>query len=111
MKYEAVIRSRFTALHNWPEAPEDVAFLRHPHRHEFHVEMAFSQIHTDRDVEFVLTKRALCDVLRKWDGKDLQAASCEMMAEKLITWAMTNGFKPVRCSVFEDGENGAVVYV
>jgi len=48
-----IINLEFEATHCWPECPiEEVAFLRSPHRHVFHVQMKRDVAHDDRDVEF-----------------------------------------------------------
>jgi hypothetical protein len=103
-----VVRTRFEAIHSWPECPhEDVAFLRHPHRHEFHVEMKVPVHHDDRDVEFIMAKRDLeACIKQNWQGQDLGRMSCEQMAERLLMFFSAAS----SCSVFEDGENGAEVY-
>lgn len=104
-----LVRTRFEGIHSWPDAPEEVSFLRSPHRHEFHVELQITVTHNDRELEFILVKRALDKFISSWDK--LESRSCEMMAELIIEWVhKTYGLtRDVQCSVFEDGENGAVL--
>jgi 6-pyruvoyl-tetrahydropterin synthase len=108
----AIIRTRFTALHRWEDAPDDVDFLRDPHRHEFHVEVKIQQFHNDRDVEYIMAKRAIDTYIRNtFDGRDLGEKSCEMMAENIISlcnkkWGEDRFYE---VEVTEDGENGALV--
>lgn len=99
--------------HNWPNCPfEDVAYLRDPHRHIFHIK-AFTRVsHEDRDVEFIRLKHQIHKYLiahywGKWDGSALYefgSMSCEMIAKELIA-----EFELSCCEVSEDNENGARV--
>lgn len=104
------IRSRFSASHHWPEAPAEVGFLVHPHRHEFHVRARISVYGDDRELEFFLVKGFINGKLAEWEGKFLGKMSCEMMAEaiaKQIT--LQYGLRTLEVEVSEDGENGALV--
>jgi len=107
----------FDAIHNWADCPiEEVTFLRHPHRHMFHVKAWTKVLHDDRDVEFINLKH---DILEYIDHRftnayldlpttarvyDLKSMSCEMIAEVLM-----DQFSLSRCEVSEDNENGAIV--
>ena len=109
MKRFIVIRTQFEAMHCWPECPiEEVSFLRHPHRHMFHVEVKIPVTHSDRDKGFIVEKRKLDNFLRLLAGadKDLGRISCEDICDKIKE---EMGYASM-ISVFEDGENGAEVY-
>lgn len=108
----AVIRTRFEGIHCWPEAPEDVKFLRTPHRHEFHVCAKMQQFHDDRDIEYILAKRALDAWLRLEQPKWPMRSSCEAMASRIIGYlrATYGDHRTYMVSVTEDGENGAEVF-
>lgn len=97
---------RFTALHNWPGAPDSHAYLRQPHRHEFHVEVGAGVCHHDRNIEFIDMKEkvsAFCQA--RYEGKLLEGVSCEMIANDIL-----NHFGLLNyCKVEEDGENGAII--
>lgn len=107
-------------IHHWPQCPfEEVAYLRDPHRHVFHIKAYQEVNHDDRDVEFIMLKHAIQTyILDKYaTGKpqegcfgpnvcDFGARSCEMIAQELI-----EAFELSRCEVSEDGENGAIVTV
>ena len=102
-----IIRTQFEALHAWPNCPiEEVAFLRHPHRHIFHVTVKLPVAHDDRDVEFIVFKRLLEEYLQG-QPMDLGSKSCEMLCIDIL--AKFEGITYV--SVFEDNENGAEVIV
>lgn len=103
------ITDRFEALHQWPQAPEEVAFLRHPHRHVFHVEVMIAVTHSDRQVEFIMAKRTLSTILKTYYANKLSTASCEHFAEDIGKFMVHNGYAVTQVEVSEDGENGAVV--
>lgn len=99
--------------HNWPGCPfDEVAYLRDPHRHMFHIKAYKEVNHNDRDVEFIILKHQLVDYLDHTYYCETPkthvfgARSCEMIAHELI-----KQFNLSRCEVSEDGENGAVLTV
>jgi len=99
----------FEGVHRWQDAPERVGFLRHTHRHVFHVEGKKTVSHGNRDVEFITLKHEVEQWLAKrWDYVDgiaqMGQMSCEMAAEEIA-----NEFGLAECIVTEDGENGGGV--
>ena len=98
------ITTQFESLHHWPDAPDIVGFLRHPHRHVFHVKLAMLVTHDDRDVEFILLKKQVSLYLESQYGGNAGQSSCEMIAKRLMTQ-----FGAEWVEVSEDGENGARV--
>jgi len=109
--YLAKITTRFEGYHCWAQAPEMVSFLRNKHRHIFHVTVLIEQEHDDRDIEYIMTKWDLDNLIKKMKT-DLKTyvegtASCEMMAEYIYD-NITIG-RNVEVEVLEDGENGAIV--
>ena len=102
-------------IHKYPDAPEGVEFLRHPHRHIFHFRVDIQVFHDDRDIEFILFKREL-EAL--YDGGRVNAAtlqldykSCEMLADELADYIQEKyPGRHLKISVSEDNENGAVGY-
>lgn len=112
----AKVTTRFEGIHNYPAAPKQVEFLKHPHRHEFHVTLYVEQFHNDRDVEYILCKRWLNTFLKAYTAEgELQARSCEMMALDIgkaaqTAWLAHEGtHRKLMVEVTEDGENGALV--
>lgn len=103
-------------IHNWPGCPfDEVAYLRVPHRHMFHIKAYKLVTHSDRDVEFIMLKRQIKEYLvNAYADRDNEnmlmcffgAMSCEMIAQELI-----EKFELSRCEVSEDGENGAILTV
>lgn len=97
-------------IHCYPDAPEGVEFLKHPHRHMFHFYVTLEVFHDDRDVEFILFKRELEGL---FDGGIMQLdyKSCEMLGQELMDYVEVNyPNRQVVVEVFEDDENGAIVY-
>lgn len=73
-------KTRWEDFHCWPDAPEDVKFLRTLHRHEFHMELSVDVNGDDRDVEFILLKRFVESVILPVLKNDMGVhKSCEMM--------------------------------
>ncbi len=108
---------RFEALHKWEQAPEEVAFLRVDHRHEFHVHVKVQVYHNDRELEFIMLKRNLEEQMKLWvEQADGHVLSCETVAEALHLYILDNYPRPqpgsdrlVEVLVLEDGENGGGV--
>ena len=97
-------------IHCYPDAPEGVEFLKHPHRHMFHFRVDVEVYHNDRDIEFILFKREL-ETLYSEAVLELDYKSCEMMANDLGAYIQeTYPGRDIKIEVSEDGENGAVCY-
>lgn len=102
MMIEVFCKVQFEAFHHWPEAPDEVSFLRDMHRHIFHVVAYKAVEHSDRDIEFILLKRKVDKYLkRKYKSGRF---SCEDIALDLMS-----KFGLSKCEVSEDGENGSIV--
>jgi hypothetical protein len=97
-------------IHHYPDAPEGVEFLKHPHRHIFHFKVDIEVFHDDRDIEFILFKRELESLYT--DGTlQLDHKSCEMLADDLATYIQEKyPNRDLKIDVSEDGENGAHSY-
>ena len=96
-------------IHRYPDAPEGVEFLKHPHRHIFHFRATIEVFHNDRDIEFILFKREL-ENLYKESTLQVDYKSCEMLAEDLIEYiSKTYPGRRISIEVSEDGENGATL--
>lgn len=111
MKTEVFCTLQVEGTHCWPGCPfEEVAYLRDPHRHVFHIKAYKEVFHDDRDVEFIMLKH---EIQQYFVSKYYQPAgklcvfgamSCEMIGRELI-----EQFGLSRVEVSEDNENGAVV--
>ena len=109
-----IVTTRREYFHAWPNAPEEVAFLRHPHRHVFHVKLTLPVAHSDREKEFFIVQRWMKQTLDAKVGKEgqsLGSMSCEDIATLVAEEAHKVWETIVECEVWEDGENGARVTV
>jgi hypothetical protein len=101
----------FEGKHRWRAAPVMVEFLRHLHRHVFHVRTDVQQMEGDRELEYFIlrgvVKAALDDILHTMWKED--GMSCEAFARELKR-RMEVAFddRLVRVAVSEDGENGCL---
>ena len=100
---------RWEGVHHWNEAPEEVSFLRHPHRHQFEATLHVSVEHSDRDVEFIMLKRSLRNFVQGRLQGYVKDASCEDMCHRIAQAMNQLGYRVRRVQVSEDGENGADV--
>lgn len=106
------ITTEFYGMHCYPNAPEEVAFLRNMHRHKFFVTCKVQVFHNDRDLEFILVKNKVTDyivndLLKRTDI----SVSCETISEMLFYWLKeTYGEnRKVFVCVSEDNENGSEI--
>lgn len=100
-------KTEFEGLHSYPDAPLSVEFLRNEHRHIFHVKVYIEVRHNNRDVEFILFKRFLDNIIKELN-KPL--GSCEMISDQL--YQKISRFYPGRkviIDVSEDNENGSYI--
>ena len=115
MKVNVIAKIEVDGLHNWPDAQSivpEVGFLANMHRHKWYITAKKKVNHDDRDVEFIMFGRDI----EQWLGTEYYnglsrthefgAKSCEMLALEIM-----KEFNCVYVSVFEDGENGAEVYL
>lgn len=110
MTTEVYCTLQVDATHNWPGCPfDEVAYLRDPHRHMFHIKAYKLVTHDDRDTEFIMLKHQIQEYMRvkyydvKLHTHVLGSRSCEMIAMELAS-----GFDLTKCEVNEDNENGCV---
>lgn len=103
-------KTRFIGFHCWPNAPEEVDFLRCPHRHEFYVEVSVRALHADRDVEFITLRHKLDCWLQDNLARDNGSKSCEMMCDEVADFLELSGYSVHGVTVSEDDENGALTF-
>ena len=111
------ITTQFEGFHRWKDAPEEVKFLRDIHRHIFHVKVTASVSHAERDIEFILFKREVEDIINKikegqyhLTEQPLNDWSCETWAKAILFTLRHKGYNnKMICEFSEDGENGAIV--
>lgn len=97
-------------IHKYPDAPEGVEFLRHPHRHIFHFKVEIEVFHDDRDIEFILFKRELEGLFNE-GVLQLDYKSCEMISDDLAAYIQEKyPNRQLTITVSEDNENGATCH-
>lgn len=121
-----IVRTQFEALHQYKTAPDNVAFLRYPHRHLFKVEVEIFVQHGARALEFFTVKLALDDILsnhvrnschpgeNKMHDNSAIELSCEDMAEHIannLAIRLDITLTKIKyVEVSEDGENAGRYY-
>lgn len=114
MTTHVYVKNSFVGYHCWPEAPEEVSFLRNSHRHVFGVVSVVEVKHDDRQVEFFILQRHVdlilmrlrSELTRKIEGAS--SYSCEQMAKYIAGELTGMNYTVVSVAVNEDGENGAI---
>ena len=99
------ITTQFEGFHKYPDAPEDVAFLKNLHRHMMKLKVSISVKHNDREIEFFQFKRFVESLIKNnsFDYKSLEMISDDL--HKLINKKYPN--REIWIELSEDGENGS----
>ena len=97
-------------FHCYPDAPEQVAYLRSRHRHIFNFTVTMPVTHDNREVEFHMLKTH-CESFYSDNALEVDGKSCEMLARELATKLVSHYERDVTVEVNEDGECGAIVTV
>lgn len=98
------VTTSFEGIHKYPKAPKEVSFLRHEHRHIFHIKIWIEVFHNDREIEFILFKRYIQTILKI---SKLNNMSCETIANYLYNIiSVKYPRRDMKISVDEDEENG-----
>jgi hypothetical protein len=98
-------------FHRYPNAPEEVAYLRDVHRHVFHFNVGIQVFHDDREIEFHMFMNWLRSLYANGD-LELNYKSCEMLAQdvtKSIYAKYDCTKRRIEVTVSEDGECGATL--
>lgn len=106
---KVICKIKVEGFHHYPDAPQQVDFLRHRHRHVFHITAMFHVEHMNRDLEIFMVQ----DELSKWICNkygtpcEFGAMSCEHIADDILKNYSYKGCRTVE--VLEDGDGGAIV--
>ena len=104
-----VVKTTFEDWHKWVDAPDEVYYLKFPHRHLFYVQISCEVKHDDRELEFFMVKKYL-DHIIKSDIKRMEITkSCEQMANRIKNILQIKYKRPFEVAIYEDNENGVVV--
>ena len=107
MKIEVITYNCIVGYHCWREAPQKVDFLRHKHRHNFHIRCYLSVEGLDREREIFLEEERLKRFIYFKYGEepcDFGESSCETLANEILNEMNANSVE-----VLEDGLGGAKV--
>lgn len=102
----------FEGVHCYPEAPEEVSYIRVPHRHIFNVRVDMEVFHDDREIEFIMLKHRVNSFISRFANPiwNMGHMSCEQVANMVIEFLKAKYRKRfIAVTVDEDGENGACV--
>lgn len=111
------VKTQYEGIHCYPEAPEEVAYIRQPHRHIFNVRVEVQVFDDDREIEFIMLKHQVESYLKEHFDENgvwhMGRLSCEQVCMGILKrlFATTRWAARRRWSVTvdEDGENGATV--
>lgn len=99
------ITTQFEGFHKYPNAPNEVSFLRNKHRHIFKLKIWIEVFHNERDIEFILFKRQIDTLI---NNSDMNDASCEQISDYIYNkLKLVYSNRNIRIEVSEDGENGS----
>jgi len=95
-------------LHNYPDAPDAVSYLKNLHRHIFHFKIYLEIFTEDRDIEFIMFKKDVESMLNMFEN--LEHRSCETFSKYLVS-AIRNIYpnRYIKIETSEDGENGVLM--
>lgn len=101
-----ITKNLIEGYHRWKDAPEAVNFLRHWHRHVFHVRCWFEVSHDDREIEIIMKQWEIENFLKEKFGAvcEFGDMSCEAIARMIM-----QEFGAAQVEVLEDGDGGALV--
>ena len=106
------ITTKFEGYHKYPNAPDEVDFLKLLHRHMFGVKCKIQVFHDDRELEFIMVKHRVEEFIQ--NNLIKSSESCESYATKILCFLeeqyCKDIYRQIIVSVDEDGENGAEVY-
>ena len=95
-------------IHQYKDAPEEVAYLRYPHRHIAHIQVKVEVFDNDREIEFIVFKHWLEEHITI---NKLTNRSCETIAELIIDQIQSlYKDRDIEVIVSEDNENGCQLY-
>lgn len=111
-----VVSVKVSGFHRWESCNiEKVMFLKDSHRHLFEIKLEVGVSEDDRQVEFFLLQNQLKEFfesnypVKNGLGFEFGSRSCEMIGKEIFKAFIEKGYKVLSVSVFEDGENGAII--
>jgi len=105
--YYIICKLSVPGFHFWPDAPQEIGYLRNVHRHVFEIIAKIPVNHDDRDKEIIQTQNEIRHYLSTMYADEnghlqLGHRSCEMLAKEIA-----DKFGCIEVTVQEDGYGGA----
>lgn len=104
------VRFNLPGFHCYPDAPDEVAYLRSEHRHQFYFEIGVQTYDADREVEFHMMMNWLKSL---FDSTiQINFKSCEMLADDILAHLLTKygaDGRKYKVTVSEDQECGSTL--
>jgi hypothetical protein len=102
------ITTQFEGVHKYPDAPDDVSFLRNEHRHIFHVKVWIEILkNLNRELEFFMVKKKIDAYITENYSYKTFTKSCEMIANDILQFSCSCWpNREIHVTVSEDNENG-----
>jgi hypothetical protein len=109
MKASIIIALDIEGFHHYPNAPEEVNFLSHRHRHQFKIKIGFFVSDLNRELEFFLLREFIEKRIHGEFGypAEFGARSCEMIANWIIGDLQDHEFNLSFVEVWEEEIAGA----
>ncbi len=104
-----IIQLEIEGFHHYPNAPEQVEFLSHNHRHTFKIKAGYEVSDLNREKEIFIERENIREYLNESFGSPCQfgAMSCEMIAKEILEFASDD--QMIWCEVWEEETGGARV--
>lgn len=111
MRAEVITQISLEGFHNYPNAPEQVSFLSHKHRHTFIIKCGYEVTDLNREREIFICRDIVIDYLNESYGIpcDFNEMSCEMIAKDILEFGQEDGM--IWCEVWEESTGGAKVTI
>ena len=106
-----IVKTRFMGIHQWSDAPDEVSFLRHPHRHIFHIKVELPVYHDDRELEYFMVTGIINNMIGNLTSAWLKNKSCEHIAKIICNQLCIYYKRNCSVEVTEDNENGSRVVI
>lgn len=109
IKQKIYVTTQKEFFHCYPDAPEEVSYLRDVHRHILHIKASIEVFSSDRELEFIMVKHALDKFLQ--EKKFEKETSCEQVGLAVLAFLQDTcmSFRDIEVEVSEDGENGSIL--
>jgi len=97
-------------VHQYKDAPDEVEYLRYPHRHLLYIRAEIEVFNEDRELEFIMVKHKVDKFVRD-TFSEVTNRSCENLCSMLLSYLQSEygNDRNISITVSEDNENGAIL--